>query len=284
MDIPSAIRSAAPNAPAAAIEGFETARSALEQAGVLANANRAAHLIGQCAHESGGFRRLVESLHYTTARRLMDVWPTRFRSLGAAEPFVRNAEGLANIVYANRNGNGSPASGDGFRYRGRGYLQLTGRANYSEFGPLVGVDLVANPDRATEPAIAWLIAGHFLARRSRHGRTALEWADQGSVESVTRIVNGGVNGLADRRELTMHALAALGGATFRRQLGRGDEGPAVERLQTLLAARGFPPGAIDGDFGKKTEAALKGFQAGAGLLESGVADTAVWEALDPASA
>lgn len=284
MDLEAAIRSAAPNAPDAAIAGFNAARPGLARAGALASANRAAHLIGQCAHESGGFRRLAESLHYTTPERLMAVWPSRFPSRAAALPFVRSAKRLANKVYANRNGNGGPASGDGFRFRGRGYIQLTGRANYVEFSLLAGVDLLAAPDRAAEPATAWLIAGHFLARRSRNGRTALEWADRNSVESVTRIVNGGVNGLPDRRELTVRALAALDGTAFHFRLVRGDDGPAVERLQALLAGRGFSPGAIDGDFGGKTETALKAFQAHAGLRADGVAGASVWAALDPDSA
>jgi putative chitinase len=282
MDLESAIRAAAPDAPIAAIEGLERARIALDRIRALAGANRAAHLIGQCAHESGGLVRLAESLFYTTPERLMAVWPSRFRSRASALPFLRNPRLLANTVYSDRNGNGGLGSGDGYRFRGRGYLQLTGRANYAEFGALSGVDLISNPDRASEPATAWLIAGHFLARRKRNGRTALEWADAGSVEVVTRIVNGGVNGMEDRRELTACALAALQGAQFFITLQRGDSGPAVERLQSALARHGFAPGAIDGDFGPATERALRGFQGGAGLVMDGIAGSAVWAALSSA--
>jgi len=281
MDLEAAVRAVAPNAPATAIAGLQAARPGLERIGALASANRAAHLIGQCAHESGGLVRLAESLFYTTPERLMAVWPGRFRSRASALPFLRNPQRLANTVYANRSGNGAPASGDGYRFRGRGYLQLTGRANYADFGPLAGVDLVVEPDRAAEPATAWLIAGHFLARRRRKGRTALEWADTGAIEMVSRIVNGGLHGLADRRELTARALAALQGPAFFATLRRGDSGSAVERLQSALARRNFAPGAIDGDFGPRTERALRNFQTQAGLAVDGIAGPAAWAVLSP---
>src|SRR4029453_2056107 len=90
---------------------------------------RIAAFLAQLAHESGEFERLRESLNYS-AERLTKVWPNRFPTVAAAEPFARNEQKLGNKVYANRLGNGDEASGDGFRYRGRGLIQLTGRANY----------------------------------------------------------------------------------------------------------------------------------------------------------
>ena len=282
MELATAIRSAAPRAPDEAIDGLTSVEAEVERLGALDNELRAAHMIGQCAHESGGFSRRVESLFYTTPERLMAVWPTRFPSRSSALPFVRNSQGLANNVYANRNGNGNTASGDGFRFRGRGYLQLTGRDNYRNFGARVGIDLEADPERAAEPATAWLIAASFLASRSRARKTALEWADGDNVEMVTRIVNGGINGLDDRRHLTAKALAALGGAVAARpELARGADGAPVLLLQRLLAEQGFSAGAIDGDFGPNTERALRAFQADAGLAVTGRADAATWEALEP---
>lgn len=280
MNFEAAIRRLARVPADAVIAGFNAARPGLEQAGALATASRAAALIGQCAHESGGFRHVAESLFYSTPERLMAVWPSRFRTRAAAEPYARNPERLANNVYANRMGNGDEASGDGFRFRGRGYLQLTGRANYAAFGAKVGVDLVANPDSAAEPTTAWLIAGSYLASRKRAGKTALEWADAGNVEMVTRIINGGIIGLDERRSLTAAALDALDSTSLRIQLARGDDGPAVERLQELLTGRGFSLGAIDGDFGEKTERALCNFQSAAGLPVTGRADDQTWEALE----
>ena len=288
MDLAIAIRVAAPGAPAKAISGLASVKDQVEALGALDRPLRAAHLIGQCAHESGGFTRLVEQLYYSSGARIFAVFGRRhFTSIAHASQFARNPQKLANRVYANRMGNGDTASRDGFRYRGRGYLQLTGRSNYRIFGARIGIDLVADPERAGAPATAWLVAASYLANRSRAGKTALEWADEDNVEMVTRIVNGGTNGLPDRRLLTARALSALGGTTrpalrpvLRPVLRKGAGGPAVLLLQQRLAERGFPPGAIDGDFGPKTGKALKAFQTDAGLGATGRADAATWEALE----
>lgn len=281
MEIATAIRSAAPNAPDEAIAGLTSVQDRIEQHGALANPFRAAHLIGQCAHESSGFTRRVESLFYSSGARIFAVFGARyFNGIAHADQFARNQQKLANRVYANRMGNGSTGSGDGFRYRGRGYLQLTGHDNYRIFGRRIGIDLVADPERAADPDTAWLIAASYLANRSRAGRSALEWADDNNVEMVTRIVNGGTIGLPDRRQLTARALTALGGIRAQPSLKKGAEGPQVLLLQQRLAERGFSPGAIDGDFGPKTERALKAFQAHAGLAANGRADAATWRALE----
>jgi putative chitinase len=210
----------------------------------------------------------------------MAVWPNRFPDRASALPFLRDPERLAEHVYGGRMGN--DRKGDGYRYRGRGWLQLTGRANYRRFGALVGLGLESDPDRAAEPIAAWRIASAFLATRRRVGRSALEWADADNAEMVTRIVNGGITGLDDRRLRTAAALAALraGPVTLR----RGDEGPEVLLLQQALARRGFPPGALDGSFGPRTEAALTAFQRHAGLPADGQAGTAVRGALQSSAA
>ena len=281
MDLATAIRSAAPNAPGNAIDGLMSVKGQIEQHGVLESHLRAAHMIGQCAHESAGFARLVESLFYSSGTRIFAVFGRKyFDSIAHAGQFARNQQKLANRVYASRMGNGNAASGDGFRYRGRGYLQLTGRSNYRNFGTRIGIDIEAEPERAADPATAWLIAASYLASRSKSGKTALEWADEDNVEMVTRIVNGGTIGLADRRQLTARALTALGGIDTHPALKKGAEGPSVLLLQQRLAEQGFPPGAIDGDFGPKTEKAVKAFQTHASLTANGRADTATWEALE----
>lgn len=281
MDLTAAIRSAARRAPREAITGLDSVRDRAGRLGALATPLRAAHLIGQCAHESAGLVRLTESLFYRSGSRIFAVFGRRhFASITHAEEFARDQAKLANRVYAGRMGNGGTASGDGFRYRGRGYLQLTGRANYRTFGRRIGIDLETDPERAADPATAWLIAASYLATRSRAGRTALEWADLDNVEMVTRIVNGGVNGLDDRRILTAKALAALDGAVARPAMAKGAGGPTVLRLQHLLVQHGFPPGALDGDFGPKTERALKAFQTHAGIAATGRAGVAAWRALE----
>jgi len=277
MNLKAAVRAAAPGAPSRAAEALATLDPATP---ALATPQRAAHLIGQCAHESMGFTKAVESLHFTTPERLMAVWPRRFASLAVARGFTRDPERLANHVYGGRMGNTRP--GDGYRYRGRGWLQLTGRANYRRFGTALGLDLDAQPARAAEPEIAWRIAAQYLASRRRMGRSALAWADAGNVEMVTRIVNGGTNGLTDRRLRTAAVLAALTGpATV---LRRGDEGPEVLLLQRALATHGFSPGALDGDFGPRTQAALTAFQRHAGLALDGRAGPLTLAALMPRAA
>lgn len=281
MNLAAAILAVSPNAPPQAIEGLEAAKAQVAEAGALDNPHRAAHLIGQCAHESMGFKVTSELLSYSSGARIFAVFGTRhFRSVAHADQFARDPEKLANHVYANRMDNGDTASGDGFRFRGRGYLQLTGRSNYRNFGRLIGVDLVDDPVQAEDPKIAWRVAAKYLAIRKRHRRTALEWADDDNVEMVTRIVNGGTNGLDDRRHLTARALTALGGAAEQPALKHGDDGPAVLRLQHLLSAAGFNPGPLDGDFGPRTERALRQFQAAGGQPVTGQADATTWAALD----
>lgn len=277
----SAVRAAAHDAPKTAIDGLTQVEDKLAELGALDNELRAAHLIGQCAHESLRFTHVVESLSYSTVDRLMQIFGRHFRDRAHAKQFLRNSKKLANHVYANRNGNGSPQSGDGFRFRGRGYLQLTGRSNYRTLGKRIGIDLEADPDKAAEPATAWLIAASYLATRKRGGKTAFQWADDNNVEAVTRIVNGGLNGLMDRINRTARARAALGGIPVQPQLKKGDKGDSVELLQRALAAKGFSPGALDGDFGGNTVKAVKALQASVGLTADGVVGDNTWKALKP---
>ena len=277
----SGIRAAAHDAPDAAIDGLDSVRDEISVHGALDNELRAAHMIGQCAHESLRFTHVSESLFYTSVDRLMQIFGRHFTNRAHAQQFIRNSKKLANHVYANRMGNGSPQTGDGFRFRGRGYLQLTGQSNYRIFGKRIGVDLVVNPDKAAEPATAWLIAASYLATRKRAGKTAFQWADGNNVEAVTRIVNGGINGLTDRRNRTARALAAMGGIAVHPRLKKGDAGDSVELLQRALAAKGFSPGALDGDFGPKTDGAVRAFQTAVGLTADGVSGVDTWKALGP---
>ena len=158
-----------------------------------------AHFMSQVLHESGGLRWLEENLSYS-AERLAAVWPRRFPTEDRARPYARNPEGLANYVYAGRMGNTEP--GDGWRYRGRGLIQITGRSNYELVQGLTGMPTLDEPDMLTQPEPALL--------------SALAWwgesvpdAESLSVEQVTRRVNGGLNGLADRQRLFELASRAL---------------------------------------------------------------------------
>jgi len=192
-----------------AIDGILSVHEWLDNLGTFKTMPRLAAVIGQCAHESMGFKVTEEGLFYTTPARLMKIWPGRFPTIEFAEGYVRSSRKLANYVYGTRNGN--HRSNDGWKYRGRGYLQLTGRANYKHFGKLVDLELEKWPELAKPAPGAWKIAAAYCANRTRGGKTVFEWADEGNVEMVTRIINGGHHGLEDRRERTALALAVLEG-------------------------------------------------------------------------
>ena len=160
-----------------------------------------ASFLGQCGHESNGFTALVENLNYK-AESLCKVWPKRFPSLEAAQPYHRNPEAIANKVYANRMGNGDEDSGEGFAYRGRGLIQLTGKSNYQACGDALGVDLVSDPDLVSTPMYAALSAGWFW--HTHHLNSIAE-----DITAVTKKINGGTIGLEDRVARTERALTAL---------------------------------------------------------------------------
>ena len=165
---------------------------------------RLAHFLAQCSHESGGFKILVESTNYT-ANRMAEIWPKRFSINPDVRPFLPNKlaislhgkpELLANTVYANRIGNGGIDSGDGWNYRGRGYIQLTGRANYTEFNRFVSDDIVSNPELvATKYPL--LSAGWFFHKKDINSISDMG-SDIKTIRSVSIKVNGGVIGLNHR--------------------------------------------------------------------------------------
>jgi putative chitinase len=163
---------------------------------------RQAAFLAQLAHESSRFQRLEENMRYS-AKRLTQVWPSRFRTLEAALPFANNPEALANNVYANRMGNVNP--GDGWRYRGRGLKQLTGRNNYKAYQAASGVAVLTSPDLLLQPPHAADSGAWFW--RTVNGNVFADRKDWGG---LTRVINGGVIGLADRIALTHRALRALG--------------------------------------------------------------------------
>jgi putative chitinase len=179
---------------------------ALEEFGVTTPARTAAFL-GQIAHESGELNHIEENFNYS-ADRLVQVFPRLFPSAAAAAPFVGNKEKLASFLYANRIGNGTADSGDGWKYRGRGLIQLTGRANYREAGQGLGVPLEDQPDLLLQPAQAARSAGFFWKSRGLN-----ELADMNTDDAFVRItgkINGAEDGLARRRTYWAAAKHALG--------------------------------------------------------------------------
>jgi putative chitinase len=171
----------------------------------LATPVRQAAFVSQCAHESGGFVHLEENLYYSTPERIRAMWPVRVPSLADAAQLIRNPQALANRVYASRNGNGNEASGDGWRYRGRGLIQLTGRANYQAAEAAIGAPYSAQPDLLLQPDHAAMTAGWYFAAA---GCAAL--ADASNIDAIGRAINGpALVGLAERKQLFEQAVRAF---------------------------------------------------------------------------
>jgi putative chitinase len=191
----------APHARDAYREAFARA-DVLAGSGMLEHGRRLAHFLAQVCHETGGLTVLVENLHYR-AERLLQVWPSRFPTLDAALPFEGNPRALANKVYGGRMGNVDPD--DGWKYIGRGLLQITGRDHYARVGKALGIDLVGQPQLAISPDYALRIA---LETWRASGCDAP--ADADDIEQVTRKINGGRIGLADRKAWLVKTKTVLG--------------------------------------------------------------------------
>ncbi len=156
---------------------------------------RLAHFLAQCGHESGGFRATQENLNYS-AKGLMGIFKKYFPTEAIANAYQRNPQKIANKVYANRMANGDEASGDGYKFRGRGYIQLTGKDNYTQFGKAIGENITANPD-VVSGKYALLSAAWFWSKNGLN-KLADGGATDAVVTSITKRVNGGTIGLADR--------------------------------------------------------------------------------------
>ena len=172
---------------------------------------RVAAWLATLAHESARFTRLVESLNYS-AEGLAATWPARYADMAGqptatARRIARRQEDIANLTYANRLGNGSAGSGDGWKYRGRGLIQITGRSNYAASGLVLDLDLLKHPELLEQPYNAALSAAEWW---HRHGCNEL--ADTGDMAAVTRKVNGGLTGLDDRLKLYAGAMTYIGSA------------------------------------------------------------------------
>lgn len=217
---------------------------------------RIAHFLGQTCHESAGFRTTVEF-----------------------------ADGSA---YEGRQDLGNVQPGDGPRYKGRGLIQLTGRANYRTVGAALKIDLENDPERAAVPELSLRIACEYWKRHKIN-----RMADADDLLAVTRAINGGLNGLDDRRLRTQRAKAAVariegiqlsGGAAkgAKPVLRRGSMGEEVGGLQALLRAQGFPL-AIDAEFGAATELAVMRLQQQLGITADGIVGPESWAAFEAAA-
>ena len=230
--------------------------------------NRIAGFFAQCGHESMNFTVLSENLNYRT-ETLEKLFSKYFSKAGRnAADYAKQPEKIANVIYAGRMSNGDTASGDGYRFRGRGVVQLTGRDNYTAFGKSVGmspeqvIDYVTTKKGALESA-CWYW-------NSRNLNAA---CDANDIVKMTKLVNGGTIGLDDRRKHYEVALAVLGGAVpapitnaeaIPGVLKKGSTGEAVKRMQAELGLD------ADGSFGPATETAVKKWQAANGLAADGI--------------
>jgi putative chitinase len=170
----------------------------------ISTPKRQAAFIGQCMHESGNFKLLEENLNYS-AKGLMATWPSRFPTEDFANQYHRQPEKIANRVYGGRMGNADESSGEGWKYRGRGIKQLTGKENYERCGSGLGVDLVGNPDLLLDLKYAALSAGWFW---NKHNLNDL--ADKADIETMTKRINGGLLGLDARKAAIAKAESILG--------------------------------------------------------------------------
>ena len=165
---------------------------------------RQAMFLSQLAHESGNFRHVVENLNYS-ADALRRVFGRHFPTDAIAQEYARKPERIANRAYANRMGNGDEASGDGWKYRGRGLIQLTGKDNYTRYDAHAKNGALQNPDVVATPEFAADSAGWFWTTNRLN-----QLADTGDVRAVTRRINGGFNGLADREAKYNKLIVMLG--------------------------------------------------------------------------
>jgi putative chitinase len=232
--------------------------------------NRAAGFLAQCGHESAGFTILKENLNYS-ADGLTKIFKKYFPTLADATPYARNRQKIANKVYGNRMGNGPESSGDGYKFCGRGAIQLTGKDNYSQFAASVGISLdeavadLETLDGAIESA-CWFW--------KKNGLNAI--CDADDILKMTKRINGGTIGLEDRKKHYAEAKHLLGGghvaeshaapakATEYVTVRVGSNNDTVKAVQKAL---GQP---ADGKFGPGTERAVKAWQTAHGLTADGI--------------
>lgn len=160
--------------------------------GISANPKRLSNFLAQISYETGGFSITEERANYSKTR-LLQVWPNLFNE-GNADEYKNNGEKVLSLAYANKLGNGPESSGDGWKYRGRGFLQVTGRAEYERFSKETGIDLINNPDSMQDPHVSLLIAAAYWYNSGLN-----DLADQDKIDDITKKLNGSHAGLADRK-------------------------------------------------------------------------------------
>ena len=201
----SGLQTVMPGTPAEVLEPFAAVLQDKLSEHDINTPLREAHFIAQLAHESGGFRHQKENLNYSD-KALRAVFGKYFPDEESALDYARQPEKIANRVYANRIGNGDEASGEGWKYRGRGLIQLTGKANYESCGAGIGIDLVGKPDQiCDDQGVSLAVACWFWNSKGLN-----KFADDDDIESITKRINGGLNGIEDRRKYLARCKQVLG--------------------------------------------------------------------------
>jgi predicted chitinase len=299
-----------PRAPEAAVSAFVESQGELDQFGITANVNRFAFWVANVAHECGEFHEMVENGNYR-AETIVKTWPSRFKSVSQAAPYAHNPAKLFNLVYGNRMGNGSPSTGDGFKYRGRGEPQVTGKDGYKNVGFVSGLPLLDEPDLASAFGTMNRVGGAFWEWKKLN-----KLADAGDFSAVVGRWNGGHIGMAQRKAYLKIALAELKHAAEVpsdvplpkakpeevpsdvpppevppiEANGEPSDRPArppvpamkTKAAQARLRELGHWPGAEDGDEGSMMRDALLAFQADNHLELSGTLDDATFAELEVA--
>ena len=264
---------------------------ALKDSGILQGINRLQYFLAQLGHESNGLTHKEENLNYSAAR-LTEIWPSRFPTLEVAKKYERNPEKLANFVYGGRMGNVNP--GDGYKFRGRGYIQLTGRETYREVGRVAGLDLENHPELAAKPENAIRIAAAFWTWKNVNPT-----CDVQDFTACTKKVNGGTNGLDDRlnwlsKVRTVVTAAPSSTATPASkplppnprpkpavpEPAESLANPAVMEAQKKLTRLGYYKGLVNGIYDQLLRAALWAFQKDEDLPQTGRLDARTREELN----
>lgn len=270
------------------VETFSKGGELLDKYGISQAPIRLCHFLGQIGNECGRLTILEENMNYTTAARIQAVWPSRF-TLASAQAYVRNPEKLANKVYGDRLGNNQP--GDGWRYRGRGLVQITGRGSYREMGKRLGIPLEENPDLAFHPDHALKIACETWKMKQLAGeRDMNQLAEVNKLDAMTYRINGGYTNIDDRRSAFEEAWKiwssgaappkALDSATY----DRGDRGDRVsvlnKNLNKLNLFKGITSSPPQQTYSYSTYEAVRKLQGQEKLGQTGFVDPATWETLD----
>lgn len=287
------IKGVFPRASEADIDAFvKFGEEALKKSGILDVATRLQYFLAQLGHESNGLTHREENLNYSAAR-LMEIWPNRFPTLDIAKQYDRDPEKLANFVYGGRMGNVNP--GDGYRFRGRGYIQLTGRETYREVGRVAGLDLENHPELAAKPENAIRIAAAFWTWKNVNPT-----CDVQDFTACTKKVNGGTNGLDDRLSWLSKVRAVVNAVPSSStttpaarpappnprpkpavpEPAESLANPAVMEAQKKLTRLGYYKGLVNGIYDQLLRAALWAFQKDEDLPQTGRLDARTREELN----